>query len=306
MSFKIGERPTVRMPTIDLNRTERARVTDRMPAFSPSSFTPAPAAPPVVLQPPPPPQKTYGPAAFWGFDQTKLDSPLKLNDQGEVKSAKYTFGQAVQKYGMPQNDADVKGWYDNLIRPELESKGFKCGPLVEDRGHFSAMIATREDPQGGMVGLLRTDGVGGPGTKATWDTDVGGGSPTGAAEAAFGGFGIDDIFSDIKTMFANDKGFKAGATQEERNQTLERVRDEIIKRGRAKGLDLARNTKGNGQLSLDAIVVRPPGGEMATIDIARASKDLNQPINLQWLPVGTGGNYTPLADAPLGSIFDYK
>lgn len=291
MALKIGDRPTVRLPTFDLPKPPA--VTNKFPAFNAdaSTFTPAGAPPPVVLQPP---QKQYGPPAFWGFDNQKLANPLKLNDQGEVKSAKYTFGQAVQKYGMPQTDDEVKAWYDNCIRPEFESKGFKCGPLISDRGHFSAVIGTREHPEGELVTLLRTDGIGGPGTKATWETH---GEDIGTVPGAAGQpDSINGIFDQLIKSWSGKTGFKAGASPSERKQALEQVRDDLIRAGRAAGLDLALNTKANGELSTDAIVWKL--GERSTvIDFAKASKDLNQGINLQWLDVGGPGNYTPLPGA---------
>src|SRR3954469_16153885 len=99
-------------------------VTQKMPAFNPqkpvtgsrpafnsaSSFsskeveTSSARASRLNGAPPPPPAKAYGDAAFWGFANDKIDAPLKLQADGQPKSAKYTFAQAAQKYGMPQND----------------------------------------------------------------------------------------------------------------------------------------------------------------------------------------------------------
>jgi len=242
------------------------------------------------------------PPVFTGFDDAKLAAPLKLQADGQPKSAKYTFAKLAQASGStPQSKAEAERWFNESIRPGMEAAGFKVGWVKGDK----ALISTREHPEGEVIDFVRGAGSGDPNyTALAWQPEDGAGAAgkggaagAGAAQGAGGGpvggarmpAGIADIFADL----AGDPGLRAGASKEEREQALVRVRDAIIRRAREKGIDVAWNMKrGNGPLSLDALAYRRPDGGVSVIDFARASKDLTGPVKLQWLEVGGKPGYT--------------
>jgi len=96
---------------------------------------------------------------FTGFDAGKLESPLKLQADGQPKSAKYTFAKLAQASGqMPQSKAEAEAWFNEHIKPGMEAAGFSVGWVKGDK----ALIATRENPQGEVVDFVRGAGSNDP------------------------------------------------------------------------------------------------------------------------------------------------
>lgn len=122
-------------------------VTEALRPSLSSSFEPAVAARPMQLIAPKGP-----PPTFTGFDDTKLAEPLKLQADGQPKSAKYTFAKLAQASGeMPRSKAEAELWFKQHIQGGLEQAGFAVGWVKGDK----ALICTRENPAGEVVDFMR-------------------------------------------------------------------------------------------------------------------------------------------------------
>lgn len=284
---KIGDRPTVRIPTFEVPRPAE-RVTDKYGAHRPatnSTFNPSAPAGPMVM-----PQLPVNPAAIPGY--------------GTPDALKDVMAQLEQLPGMQAGatrearEAAIAQARDTLIAVGRE-RGLDLMLNQKANGQMSLDAFAWRQPDGTVkvIDFALASKDLDRATKMQWLDVTNGGGASGAGDSAFGmpDF-ISGIFDDIVRAWSSDPGFRAGASEGDRKKLLGKMRDALIKAGRAAGLDLALNTKANGEVSLDAIGWRKPDGSQAVIDFARASKDLNQPIQLQWLPVGGPANYTPLRD----------
>ncbi len=157
-----------------------SRTTGTNPAYRPGDGFDAPVrAPAVNLFP----GRPNDPPVFTGFDDAKRAAPLKLQADGQPKSAKYTFAKLAQQSGvMPRSKPEAEAWFNQYIKPGMEAAGFKVDWVKGD----TALIHTRENPQGEPVDFLRGAGSNDPGYQAlAWQTqDPGGAAAAGGASAA--------------------------------------------------------------------------------------------------------------------------
>lgn len=284
MALKIGDRPTVRIPTFEI---ERPRVTDKFPSFVPntnSTFQSASGPGPMVM-----PQQPPNPASIPGYG-----TPDALRDvMAELEKLPGLQAGASQE----ARTAALEQARDTLIAAGRE-RGLDLMLNKKANGQLSldAFAWRKPDGEVAIIDFALASKDLNQSTKMQW-LDVTDGGGAGAADGP-NFFEMPDrlseIFDDIVKTWSGQPGFKAGSSEGDRKKTLGKIRDSLIKAGRAAGLDLALNKKDNSEISLDAIVWRKPDGTQTVIDFAKASKDLNQDISLQWLNVGGPGNYTPL------------
>ncbi|MFT3712998.1 MAG: hypothetical protein QM817_35545 [Archangium sp.] len=122
------------------------------------------------------------PPTFTGFDDTKLAEPLKLQADGQPKSAKYTFAKLAQASGeMPRTKAEAELWFKQHIQGGLEQAGFAVGWVKGDK----ALICTRENPGGEVVDFMRGADSNDPSYQAlAWQPEGGStAAPAGASGA---------------------------------------------------------------------------------------------------------------------------
>ncbi len=166
-----------------------ARVTTgTQPAVHPTGYSGASGFDGTVAKPSGAPPFTGGGApVFSGFDAEKLAAPLKLQEDGRPKSAKYTFAQLAQQSGsMPKSKAEAEQWFNANIRPGMAAAGFQVDEVKGDR----AFIHTRENPQGEWVDFVQGAASGDP--KLAWQPDgPGGAAPPAAAFTLLPLTGID-------------------------------------------------------------------------------------------------------------------
>jgi hypothetical protein len=282
MALKIGDRPTVRLPTFEI---ERPRVTDKFPSFVPntnSTFQPAAGPGPMVM-----PQLPPNPASIPGYG-----TPDALKDVFEQVGQLPGFQAGATQEA---RTAALEQARDTLIAAGRE-RGLDLMLNKKANGQLSldAFAWRKPDGEVAIIDFALASKDLNQATKMQWLDVTNGGGAAGGPNLFEMPDMINGIFDDIVKTWSNQPGFKAGASEGDRKKTLGKIRDSLIKAGRAAGLDLALNKKDNGEISLDAIVWRKPDGTQTVIDFAKASKDLNQDISLQWLNVGGPGNYTPL------------
>ena len=290
MANKIGDRPTIRIPTFEVPRTTE-RVTDRMPAFRPmtngnSTFDAAAPPGPMVM-----PQLPVNPAAIPGYG-----TPDALKD---VMAQLETLPGLQAGATREAREAAIAQARDTLISVGRE-RGLDLMLNTKANGKISLDAFAWRKPDGSVaiIDFAQASKDLGRSTKMQWLDVTNGGGPTGGPNL----FGMPDvmsgIFDDIVKAWSSQPGFKAGSSQGDRNKVMGKVRDSLIQAGRAAGLDLALQTKPNGEVSLDEIVWRKPDGTEAVINIAEVSTDVTKDLKLQWQAVeGARANYTPLENA---------
>lgn len=248
---------------------------------------------------------TGRPAVFTGFDNAKLEGPLKTQADGQPKSAKYTFAKLAQQAGMPPHKQQFLAqgmsgdeasraakqaagdWFTKYIKPGMEAAGFAVGWVKGDK----ALIATRENPGGEVVDFLRGAGSDDPNyTAVAWQPESGGVDAVGPMDA--GGPGIvSTLLESVRSRYRDR--LRAGVSREEREENMKFLRDRIIEEGRNLGLDLAWNKKrGTGPHSIDAIAWRHDG-RVDVVDIGQAYDDTTRALALQWAIVGGPPGYDP-------------
>jgi hypothetical protein len=238
------------------------------------------------------------PPVFTGFDNEKLAAPLKLQADGQPKSAKYTFARLAQAAGeMPRSKAESEIWFKQHIQPGMEAAGFQVDWVKGDK----AMIHTRENPGGEVVDFVRGADSNDPNyTALAWQAEgpAGAAAPAGAAGSAGPVRGISGawkaIFDDILARLAeeNPELVAADVSPEQRKANMSKLRDKFVAAAREKGIDVGWNMKrGDGPLSIDAVAFRTPEGD-GVLDIGLAYDDVGRKLQLQALPVGGKPGYT--------------
>ena len=240
------------------------------------------------------------PPVFTGFDNEKLAAPLKLQADGQPKSAKYTFARLAQAAGtMPRTKAEAEFWFKQHIAPGMQAAGFQIDWVKGDK----AMIHTRENPGGEVVDFLRGADSNDPGYQAlAWQAEGPPGAAAAKGAAAAGNVGpvrgISSawraIFEDILARLAeeNPELVAANVSPEQRQANMAKLRDKFVAAARDQGIDVGWNKKrGDGPLSIDAVSFRTPEGD-GVIDIGRAYDDVSRKLELQVLPVGGKPGYT--------------
>lgn len=287
----------------------RLEITQKMPAFRPEGTTASnPAYRPSGFDG----QETSSaratrlsgmtkgpPPTFTGFDNEKLAAPLKLQADGQPKSAKYTFAKLAQAAGeMPRTKAEAEIWFKQHIQPGMEAAGFQIDWVKGDK----ALIHTRENPGGEVVDFLRGADSNDPSYQAlAWQAEGGAsaaGAAGGAAEAGAAGMSLPNGWGEIMERILSRLAgtdpdlFKAPVTPEQRKANMAKLRDKFVAAARAEGLDVGWNMKrGDGPLSIDAVSFRTPQGD-GVIDIGQAYDDVSKPLKMQILTVGGKPGFT--------------
>ncbi|MBL8915954.1 MAG: hypothetical protein JNM17_34970 [Archangium sp.] len=178
------------------------------------------------------------PPVFTGFDATKLSEPLKLQADGQPKSAKYTFAKLAQASGeMPRSKAEAELWFKQHIQGGLEEAGFAVGWVKGDK----ALICTRENPQGEVVDFLRGADSNDPSYQAlAWQPEgggSGGAAPVGGAPAASMATPnwratLDEILAELAKEQLGD------VPADQRDAILAQVKDAFLAKLQAKGIAL--------------------------------------------------------------------
>lgn len=180
------------------------------------------------------------PPVFTGFDATKLSEPLKLQADGQPKSAKYTFAKLAQASGeMPRSKAEAELWFKQHIQGGLEEAGFAVGWVKGDK----ALICTRENPQGEVVDFLRGADSNDPSYQAlAWQPEgggSGGAAPVGGASASAASMAspnwratLDEILAELAKEQLGD------VPAEQRDAILGQVKSAFLARLQAKGIEL--------------------------------------------------------------------
>lgn len=291
MANKIGDRPTIRIPTFEVQRSTE-RVTDRMPAFRPmsntnSTFDPAAPPGPMVM-----PQLPVNPAAIPGYG-----TPDALKD---VMAQLETLPGLQAGATKEAREAAIAQARDTLISVGRE-RGLDLMLNTKANGKLSLDAFAWRKPDGSVAIIdfaLASKDLG-RSTKMQWLDVTNGGSASNDGPNLFAMPDVmSGIFDDIVKTWSGQPGFKAGSSQGDRNKMMGKVRDSLIQAGRAAGLDLGLQTKPNGEVSLDEIVWRKPDGTEAVINIAEVSTDVTKDLKLQWQVVeGARANYTALENA---------
>jgi len=272
---KIGDRPTVRIPTFEV--PERQRVTDKLPAFKPgtdtnSAFVPTTKAPVVVN-----PQLPVNPAAIPGYG-----TPDALKDVMAELEKLPGLQAGVTKEA---REAAIAQARDTLIAVGKQ-RGLELSINIKANGQPSldAFQWRKSDGSVAVIDFALASKDTMRATKMQWlDVTNGGGG---------GGGGPYDFFYKMFADWAKSPGAKSGSTKKERNDLLSAMKAQLIAAGAAAGDKLEPNVV-NGVESMDSVLMTRPDGSQVVLQFAGNADDLSKDLELFQPP-------RPVSDTLLG------
>ncbi len=274
MSSKIGERPTVRIPTFEV--AERQRVTDKLPAFRPgtdtnSAFVPTKTGPMVL------PQQPVNPASIPGYG-----TPDALKDvMAELEKLPGLQAGVTEE----ARKAAIAQARDTLIAVGKQ-RGLDLSLNLKANGQYSldALQWRKSDGSVAVIDFaLASKDVMRP-TKLQWlDVTNGGGG---------GGASPYDFFFKMFADWAKSPGFKGGSGKKERMDLLAAMKAQLIEAGAKAGVDLKPNVV-DGVESPDTVLLTRPDGSTEVLSFVKNAGDLSKDLEMQWPPVPVGSGREP-------------
>ena len=266
---KVGERPTIRIPVFEVQRTNP--VTDRFQSFRPNenSTFDRPTPQPMVMPQPPPAVRGYG-------------TPQALDDIFE--SMKNLPG--LQAGATEQARLDAVAQVRDALIAGAADRGLTLSINVKANGKNSIDALRWHKPDGSIAIIdfaLASKDLNRTTTFQWLDVTNGGGAPNASNSEEVKNF-VRFMMEEAIERMGDRPGTKKGATREQRNAAMASLRDGAMAQARAAGMDVSLNLNENGEPALDELVWNKPDGTRVVMSLSNNANDLNQDLNIQWEP----------------------